>query len=64
MQVPSPIAPMPHGAKPITNKLYTLQGYNAAAAGYSIEQVPYYYSSTAWECWRKGFRSFAPAVAS
>lgn len=65
MQKPSPISPMPGGAKPITNKLYTLQGWNAAREGFSIEQVPYYYSSTAWTCWRRGFNDFAgSAVAS
>lgn len=54
MQVPSPITPMP-GKK--TNKQLELQGWNAAVAGYRVEDCPYYTCSTAGERWLKGFRS-------
>lgn len=48
-----------------TLKDYRLQGWNAAEAGWSIDDDPYYASSPASDAWRKGFRSsdkVAPAT--
>lgn len=53
-------APLPahyNGGKPIANKQYELQGWNAAVAGFKIEDCPYYASSTAEKYWLKGFKS-------
>ena len=40
-----------------TNKMYVLQGWNAAVAGFKIEDCPYFATSPAEGLWRKGFRS-------
>ena len=48
-----PITQMP-GKR--TNKDYQMQGWNAAIAGFTIDQSPYYETSTADKYWRKGFR--------
>jgi hypothetical protein len=53
-RAPSPIAPWPGKH---TNKEYQSQGRNAFLQGYAIESCPYYETSTAWENWRKGYKS-------
>jgi ribosome modulation factor len=53
-------APLPanyNNGKPITNKQYFLQGWNAANAGIAREDCPYYPSSTAEKQWLKGHAS-------
>lgn len=53
-------APLPAGynkGKPITNKQYFTQGWNAALAGFGIDECPYYATSTAEKHWKAGHRS-------
>jgi ribosome modulation factor len=40
-----------------TNKEYHGQGWNAALKGHSIDECPYYATSTAEKHWKAGFRS-------
>ena len=45
----------PNG-KPVTNKDYNMQGWNAAVAGIHIDDCPYYPTSTAEKHWKAGHR--------
>ena len=49
--------PVRADGKPRTNKEYEVQGWNAALAGLSVEDCPYYATSTAEKLWKKGFQS-------
>lgn len=53
---PSPITSMPGK---VTNKQLFTQGWNAAVAGrgYTIDDCPYYATSTAEKHWKAGYRS-------
>ena len=53
-------APLPsnyNNGKPITNKQYFTQGWNAKLAGFKAEDCPYYATSTAEKQWLKGWNS-------
>jgi ribosome modulation factor len=54
MNRPALISQMP-GKR--TNREYEMQGWNAALAGFSIDDCPYYATSTAERLWKKGHRS-------
>ena len=43
--------------KPATNKDYFAQGWEAARAGYEVEECPYYATSTAEKHWKLGHQS-------
>lgn len=49
-----PISQMP-GKR--SNKEYIMQGWNAAIEGFTIDQCPYYATSTAERLWKQGFRT-------
>lgn len=43
--------------KPNTNKDYYAQGWEAARAGYELDECPYYATSTAEKHWKLGHQS-------
>lgn len=43
--------------KPNTNKDYFAQGWEAARAGYALDECPYYPTSTAEKHWKRGHQS-------
>lgn len=51
-----PLPPKENG-KQNTNKDYLVQGWNAAVNGVSVNDCPYYATSTAEKYWLKGHKS-------